>query len=514
VQPRLPVVLIVLDGFGLRKERSANAIALARTPFFDRLRAEYPYTELQASGLEVGLPPGEMGNSEVGHLNLGAGRIVYQDVTRITRAVETGDFFANTQLKSTLQSARRNTLHLAGLVSDGGVHSSLEHLQALLKAAAEFGARRVFIHAFTDGRDTPPKSALTYLRQIENLCLKFGVGEVASVTGRFFAMDRDKRWQRTQRAYQAMVRGSGQGVRMASSAEKAVAQAYERGESDEFIEPTVIGSEGKPRAIIEDDDSLIFFNFRADRMRQLTAAFMQPTFTGFSRATQLRLAQCLTMTSYDPRLELPVMFPASKLEHLLGDAIAAGGLRQLRMAESEKYAHVTYFFNGGVETACPGEERVLVPSPRDVETYDKAPLMAVDALAKEAVARIDSNKYGFILINVANADMVGHTGNLDAAISAIEGVDKALALIVRAALDKKCRVIVTADHGNCETMVDPESGEPHTAHTTNPVPFVLVDPARKTQRLQPGTLSDVAPTVLKLLDLPIPAEMTGRPLVD
>ncbi|MCC6810208.1 MAG: 2,3-bisphosphoglycerate-independent phosphoglycerate mutase [Deltaproteobacteria bacterium] len=513
-KPGGPVVLIVLDGFGVRKDRAANAIALARTPFFDRLKLDYPSTQLQASGLEVGLPAGQMGNSEVGHLNLGAGRVVYQDITRISRSIESGEMFTTPGLKAALQTARQGTLHLLGLVSDGGVHSSMDHLLALLKAAGEFGARRVFIHAFTDGRDTPPKSALTYLRQLDSACLRFGVGEIASVSGRFYAMDRDKRWPRVQRAYQALVRGEGAGIRTAGSAEKAVSAAYERGESDEFIEPTVISSEGKAKALIDDGSSVVFFNFRADRMRQLCAALTQQSFSGFLRGAAPKLGHALCMTTYDERFGLPVMFPQLKLANLLGEVVSSSGLRQLRIAESEKYAHVTYFFNGGSEAAFPGEDRVLIPSPREIETYDKAPLMALEEVTSEAIARIESGKYGFVLMNVANPDMVGHTGNLDAAISAVEAIDRALAKIVRTTLDKRGKVIVTADHGNVETMVDPETGEPHTAHTTNPVPFVLVDPARQGQRLAPGVLADVAPTVLKLLGLPIPAEMSGRALVE
>jgi 2,3-bisphosphoglycerate-independent phosphoglycerate mutase len=509
-----PVVLIVLDGFGVRRERSANAIALARTPFYDRLKTDFPYTELQASGLDVGLPAGQMGNSEVGHLNLGAGRIVYQDVTKITRAIDTGEFFNNTTLKGSLQAARQGTLHLLGLVSHGGVHSSMDHLLALLKAASEFGARRVFIHAFTDGRDTPPKSALTYLRQLESACLRFGVGEIASVTGRFYAMDRDRRWQRVQRAYQALVKGEGQGVRFATSAEKAVAAAYERGETDEFIEPTVIGDAGKPKAVIEDNDAVLFFNFRADRMRELAAALTQPNFATFPRGTTPKLAHVSSLTTYDDRLALPVLFPQGKLEQILGAVLADAGVRQLRVAETEKYPHVTYYFNGGQESAFPGEDRLLIESPKDIESYDKAPAMAIDALTEQVVQRIEGAKYGFVLINFANPDMVGHTGNLDAAISAVESVDRALQTIVRATLDKRGRLIVTADHGNVETMVDPETGEPHAAHTTNPVPFILVDSARKAARLTPGSLADVAPTVLKLLGISIPAQMSGRSLVD
>jgi len=503
-----------MDGLGNKPQRHSNAVALARTPNLDRLKNEFPTTELVASGLDVGLPAGLMGNSEVGHLNLGAGRVVYQYITKITRAIELGEFYQNEQLKMALQAGRQNALHLIGLVSDGGVHSSLEHLLALIKSASEFGVRQLYIHAFTDGRDTPPKTALTYLRQVENACLRFGTGEIASVTGRFFAMDRDQRWDRVAKAYQALLKGEGAGVLTASSAEKAVSAAYARGETDEFIQPTVIGSEGKAKAVLKDGDSVIFFNFRGDRARELTRAIADPRFAAFPRPVVAKLEHFVCLTQYDETLTLPVMFPPERMKNLLGQVISRAGLKQLRIAETEKYAHVTYFFNGGEERASIGEDRVLIPSPREVETYDKMPEMSLPKVAEKCAELVRTGDYSFVLVNFANADMVGHTGNLDAAIRAVEEVDRALGVIVQSTLEKRGRLLITADHGNCETMVDPETGEPHTAHTTNPVPCILVDPALKSARLRRGTLADVAPTLLQLMELDVPKEMLGRSLLE
>jgi 2,3-bisphosphoglycerate-independent phosphoglycerate mutase len=390
----------------------------------------------------------------------------------------------------------------------------MDHLFALIRAASEFGVRQVYVHVFTDGRDTPPKSALGYLRQLESTCTRYGTGEIASVTGRFYAMDRDKRWDRVARAYQALVKGTGQGVLQATSAEKAINAAYDRGESDEFIQPTVIASEGRPKGLIKDGDAVIFFNFRADRAREISRALTQESFDGFARGSMPKLAQFVTMTQYEESLGLKSMFPPQAMTHLLGEVISDAGYKQLRIAETEKYAHVTYFFNGGNERAFAGEDRLLIPSPREVQTYDEKPEMALAEVTRQCVGRIESGEYAFVLCNFANPDMLGHTGKLDAAIAAIEEVDRSLGAIVDATLNKRGRVLITADHGNCETMVDPETGEPHTAHTTNPVPFIVVDPARKNARVSPGTLSDVAPTVLHLMGLPVPQEMTGKNLID
>jgi 2,3-bisphosphoglycerate-independent phosphoglycerate mutase len=510
-----PTVLIVLDGFGIRATRTANAIALARTPHLDRLRGDFPTSELQASGIDVGLPPGQMGNSEVGHLNMGAGRVVYQDITRISRAIEDGSFAANTELKTVLHLGRERALHLVGLLSDGGVHSSLDHLRGLIKTAAESSVRQLYIHAFTDGRDTPPKSALAFVRQVEQMCTQYGAGEIATVTGRFYGMDRDKRWDRVQRAYQVLTVGSGNGVLSAPSAELAVSMAYERGESDEFIQPTAIGDAGSPRAVIQEGDGVMFFNFRADRARELSRALTADIFTEFARPAKWpKPGRFLCMTQYDESLPLPVMFPPQHPRETLGEVLSRAGVKQLRAAETEKYAHVTYFFNGGEERAFPGEERLLVPSPREVATYDLKPVMSLPELTRQVVEKIRTDDYGFVLVNFANPDMVGHTGHLNAAIEAIEEVDRAIGEIVAAAQEKKGRVIITADHGNCETMVDPDTGEPHTAHTTNPVPLIVADAAHRHAHLRNGALCDVAPTILKLMQIAPPPEMTGKSLLE
>ena len=509
-----PTLLIVLDGFGIRATRTANSIALARTPNLDRLRNDFPVSELQASGIEVGLPAGQMGNSEVGHLNMGAGRVVYQDITRITRAVEDGSFAANTELKTVLHLGRERALHLMGLLSDGGVHSSLDHLRGFIKTAAESSVRQLYIHAFTDGRDTPPKSALAFVRQLEQMCTQYGAGEIASVTGRFYAMDRDKRWDRVQRAYQVLTVGQGNGVFSAPSAELAVGMAYERGESDEFIQPTSIGDTGSPRAVIQDGDGVIFFNFRADRAREITRALNADIFTEFPRpANRAKPGRYLCMTQYDENFALPVMFPPHHPRETLGEVLSRAGVKQLRAAETEKYAHVTYFFNGGEERAFPGEERLLVPSPREVATYDLKPVMSLPELTRQVAEKMRANDYGFVLVNFANPDMVGHTGNLNAAIEAIEEVDRGIGELWAVAQELKGRLVITADHGNCETMVDPETGEPHTAHTNNPVPLIVADPQHRYAHLKNGALCDVAPTILKLMQIAPPPEMTGTPLL-
>jgi 2,3-bisphosphoglycerate-independent phosphoglycerate mutase len=500
-----PTVLIVIDGLGVRRERHANAFALARTPTLDRLRVDFPSTELAASGLDVGLPPGRTGNSEVGHLNLGAGRVVYDEPVRISRAIDDGGFFSNPDLKGMLQTARQSALHLVGLVSDGGVHSSLEHLAAFIRAAADFSVTQVYIHALTDGRDTPPKSALSALRHIEQLCTRYGTGEVASVCGRFYGMDRDRRWERTTRAYHLLTKGAGIA---ATSAEQAVLSAYERGETDEFIQPTFVSSDDKARGIVNDGDALAFFNFRADRMHQLVAAFALPDFREFVRQPLAHPGRMLSLTTYDERWPMPAMFTPQQIEQTLGAVLAEVGCSQLRIAEAEKFAHVGYFFNGGSEAVFPGEERVLIPSARELQ-----PQMALDEVTRATTEAIAAGAHDFILVNLANPDMIGHAGDLDAAITAVEAVDGSVGAIVQATLAKKGRVIVTSDHGNCELMVDADTGEPHTSHTLSPVPLIVVDPAVRKQKLRPGALSDVAPTVLALMDLPAPQTMTGRSLL-
>ncbi|HWP34797.1 MAG TPA: 2,3-bisphosphoglycerate-independent phosphoglycerate mutase [Thermodesulfobacteriota bacterium] len=523
-----PTLLVVLDGFGLRAERDHNAVALARTPVLDTLRARYPHTRLAASGLAVGLPPGQMGNSEVGHTNLGAGRVVYQDIVRISRAIEDGRFFDNPALVEAADAAvaRGRALHVLGLVSDGGVHSLLDHALAVVELAARRGVARILLHAFLDGRDTPPKSALGYLGQLEAAIASKGwPARIATVSGRYYAMDRDKRWERTERAYRAIVAAEGP---RAPSAAAAVAAAYEQGVTDEFVVPTVLtggGPAGDREATargpalpapVEDGDAVVFFNFRPDRARQLTRALVDPAFDGFARPRLPRLARFVSMTQYDAtfeRLGVRVAFPPEPIRDHLGELVSRLGRPQLRIAETEKYAHVTYFFSCGEEAPLPGEERCLVPSDRSVPTYDLKPEMSAYGITEEALARLAQRDYGLIVLNYANADMVGHTGRLEAAIAAIETIDRCLGRLVPAVLERGGRVLITADHGNAEQMLDETTGQPHTAHTTNPVPLVLVDEACRGARLEEGGLADVAPTLLDLVGVEPPAAMTGRSLL-
>ncbi|MDL1955505.1 MAG: 2,3-bisphosphoglycerate-independent phosphoglycerate mutase [Candidatus Desulfofervidus auxilii] len=506
-----PVVLIILDGWGLNPKKKGNAVALANTPVMDYLMATYPWTTLKAHGEAVGLPEGVMGNSEVGHLNLGAGRIVYQDVTRISKAIKDGNFFKNKILLEAMARAKGKKLHLLGLVSDGQVHSSLDHLYALCKLAKEKGVNQVFIHAFTDGRDTPPKSALKYIEDVEENIKNIGVGKIATVSGRYYAMDRDNRWERIKLAYEAIVLGKGF---LAKSAIEAVKNAYERGETDEFIKPTVIISDNKePIATIDDNDVVIVFNFRADRVREITRALTSKDFSYFPRQKWPFLNYFVCMTEYDIKFNLPVAFPPENLKNILGEVISQQGWKQLRIAETEKYAHVTYFFNGGKEKPFPGEERCLIPSPKEVPTYDLKPEMSAPEVTVEFIKRLKTKKYQFIVLNFANGDMVGHTGVLEAAIKACETVDKCLGEILNEIKRQNGIAFVTADHGNAEEMIDDETGQPHTAHTLNPVPFIIVkDPVPKI-KLKSGILGDVAPTILHLIGCSIPQEMTGRCLV-
>ncbi len=511
-----PLLLIIMDGWGFREEREGNAILLAGTPNLDALKANYPFTLLRASGEAVGLPEGQMGNSEVGHLNIGAGRIVYQDLTRINLAIKDGSFFKNPVLKEAFSKARESggKVHFLGLVSDGGVHSHIEHLYALLDFAKKEGlAQKAFVHAFTDGRDTPPTSGLSYIEALEAKTRELQSGKIATVSGRYYAMDRDKRWERTALAYQALVLGKGLTAPDAVSAVKA---AYERGETDEFIKPTVIIEGNRPVATIEDQDVVIFFNFRADRARQLTRALTDPNFSEFEREKFPNLAYFVCMTLYDETFELPVAFPPEHLKNIWGEVVSKAGFYQFRTAETEKYAHVTYFFNGGEEKPFPYEERKLIPSPRDVPTYDLKPEMSAYEVTAEVIKRIKTGKYQFIVMNYANGDMVGHTGVLEAAIKAVKVVDECVGKVISAWREYTggAPAIVTADHGNCEMMVDPENGEPFTAHTANPVPFYLVDDRFKKARLKEGILGDIAPTGLYLMGLEIPPEMTGKILLE
>jgi 2,3-bisphosphoglycerate-independent phosphoglycerate mutase len=505
-----PVLLVVLDGWGIRQEREANAIATAGTPNMDALVREFPSTALETSGLAVGLPEGQMGNSEVGHTNLGAGRIVYQDLVRINRAVEDGSFFSNDALLLACRRAREGggALHLMGLVSDGGVHSHVEHLAACFELARREGVARTFVHAFMDGRDTPPSSGLGYLADVEKRLRETGYGKVATVTGRYFAMDRDKRWDRVALAHAALVAGDGH---RATSGVAAMEAAYARGETDEFVKPTVVvDSDGKPVGSVRDGDAILFFNFRADRAREITRAFTQEGFHDFERKAAPRLSAYVCLTEYDKTFGLPVAFAPQDLTEIFPEIVSHAGIAQLRCAETEKYAHVTFFFNGGRETVYPGEERILVPSPRDVKTYDHKPEMSAREVTDRLVQAIGTGRHGFILVNYANPDMVGHTGILEAAEKAVRVVDECVGRLWQAARARGMAMVITADHGNCEMMTDPVTGQPHTAHTLNPVPFILADPAFKGAKLRAkGILADVAPTLLQIMGLPQPKEMKG-----
>jgi 2,3-bisphosphoglycerate-independent phosphoglycerate mutase len=503
---RPPVsLLVIFDGWGLRSERAGNAIAAAHKPVMDKLWATLAHTALEASGTAVGLPEGVMGNSEVGHLTIGAGRVVYQDVMRIRRAIETGELNRNPRLlKSMGQAAQTGrTLHLWGLLSDGSVHSHIDHLFALLAMAAQSGVADIAIHAALDGRDTPPSSAQSYIKQLEAELARLGRGRIATVSGRYYAMDRDRRWERTQRAWEAIVEGRG---RRANDARAAISSAYQAGQTDEFVEPTVIGTP-KP---VQDGDQIICFNFRADRARQLTAALALEEFNGFERPRRPRVGY-VCMTEYDRTFNLPIAFPPEDVRNTLGEVLSLNGLPNLRLAETEKYAHVTYFLNGGVEKPFPLEERILIPSLK-VATYDLEPEMRAFAIAETAEQLILGKRFPVIVMNFANPDMVGHTGKFDAAVRAVEASDAALGRVL-GALEKVSGVaLVTADHGNAEQMFDPTTGQPHTAHTTNPVPLILVDPAYRGRLREGGTLADVAPTLLGMLEIEVPHEMTGRDL--
>ena len=514
MQKITPVLLAILDGWGIGEPWEGNAIHLARTPNMDRWQASQPATTLVAHNGAVGLPEGQMGNSEVGHLNIGAGRIVYQDFTRINRAIETGDFFKNEALTGIFARAagQGTAVHLLGLVSDGGVHSHIRHLVALLEMAKKIGLAKVYLHAFMDGRDTPPRSGAGYLAELDQAMARIGVGQVASVCGRYYAMDRDNRWDRVSLAWQAMVDGLGQHT--ATSASAAVAAAYERGENDEFIKPTVIMNNGQPVATINDGDSVILFNFRADRVRQMTQVFIDREFTGFSVPHRPQLADCLTFTEYEKDFALPVAFPPVSFTHILGEEVSSHGLRQLRIAETEKYAHVTYFFNGGREAPYPLEDRALLPSPREVATYDLQPEMSATAVTEELLRRLEGNPYSLVVLNFANCDMVGHSGIMAAAISAVETVDRCIGRVVERFTEIGGVVLITADHGNAEVVINKKTGGPVTAHSTNPVPLVMVGAPPGLGLRDGGTLTNIAPTILALMGLPVPAEMESASLLE
>jgi 2,3-bisphosphoglycerate-independent phosphoglycerate mutase len=518
------VVLVVLDGFGERPEKEANAVRLARTPHFDALYKKYPWTLIGASGNDVGLPEGQMGNSEVGHLNLGAGRIVYMDVVRIDKAIADGAFFDNAVLSQTIDAVKKSggTLHLMGLASPGNVHAALEHAYAVCEMAKRRGLSKVAWHAFLDGRDTPPKSAAGYLRDVAAKLKTIGVGQLASAVGRYYAMDRDKRWERLEVAWKMLTRGEG---KLVDDLAAGVEASY-RGEgteggkeiTDEFVTPLVAkGADGKPLAVVKDGDAVFFYNFRADRARQLTLALWAPDgeFPHFDRAPRPKLAAFATMTQYDAKVPVPVAYPPQSFEMILSEVLSKNGLTQLRTAETEKFPHVTYFFNGGVEKEWPGEERNLVPSNRSVATYDLAPEMSAVPVADVVVSALGAGTPDFILVNFANPDMVGHTGKLGPAVSAIDTIDACIGRIVEAAAKAGASVFITADHGNCETMIDPTTGQPHTAHTTNPVPFIAIGRDLVGRKLRAGgRLADVAPTILDYLGLAKPAEMDGTSLLE
>ncbi len=506
-----PVVLLILDGWGYREELANNAIASATKPCWDRLWKEYPHTLLRASESAVGLPSDQMGNSEVGHLNLGAGRVVYQEFSRVTNAVENGDFENNSTLLQGIEKAveSEKAIHILGLLSDGGVHSHESHIHAMVKMAIKQGAQRIYLHAFLDGRDTSPKSASAAIQAMENVFEEAGGGQFASVIGRYFAMDRDHRWQRIEAAY-AMI-SHGESEYTAVSASEAVEKAYLRGESDEFVQATCIRSAGKPEIEIQDGDVVFFMNFRSDRARQITRPFIDKAFDNFDVGRRIALGDFITLTEYSADFDVPVAFPPERLANVFGEYIANLGMRQLRIAETEKYAHVTFFLNGGIEKPFIGEDRILVRSP-DVATYDLQPQMSAFELTEKLISALEMKKYDVVICNFANPDMVGHTGNFAATVAAIEVVDKCLEQIVSCVRELDGELLITADHGNAELMRNEEAGQAHTAHTTNPVPFIYV--GRDADLNNSGTLSDVTPTMLYLLGVEQPHEMSGHSLIE
>jgi 2,3-bisphosphoglycerate-independent phosphoglycerate mutase len=513
-RPR-PFVLCVIDGWGVSDRADGNAVALAHAPNMAAWATTYPYTTLAASELAVGLPEGQMGNSEVGHLNIGAGFVVYQDSTRISEAIRDKSFFQNQVLLSAFDHARRNSsqIHLMGLLGPGGVHAYSEHLYALLELAKQQNASQIFMHTFLDGRDTPPQSALPFMQELLSVIERLGVGQVATVSGRYYAMDRDKRWDRTAKAYRVLVHAEGE---TAADPIAAIQQSYDKSVTDEFVLPTVIVRDGQPVATVRDNDAVIFFNFRTDRPRQMTKAFTLPDFDGFDRGQQLSNLLFVTMTEYEAGLPVQVAFPPQNVEEPLAKVISDAGLSQFHTAETEKYAHVTFFINGGREEPFPGEERRLVASPK-VATYDLQPEMSAPGVTDSVIEAIQSGKYDVIVMNYANPDMVGHTGVLPAAIISVEVVDQCLGRIAEALLAHGGGMLITCDHGNVEQMVDPITGAPHTAHTTNPVPCVIIVPEdsdlRHVALRSGGKLADVAPTVIDLLGLHKPAAMTGESLL-
>lgn len=507
-----PTVLMILDGYGLNDKIEGNAVKLANTPVMDKLMAEYPFVEGQASGMAVGLPDGQMGNSEVGHLNMGAGRIVYQELTRITKEIEEGTFFENEELVKAMENAKKNdsALHIFGLLSDGGVHSHITHIFGTIEMAKKFGLKKVYIHPFLDGRDTPPESAADFMQQLVDKMAEIGVGEVATISGRYWAMDRDNNWDREEKAYLAMTKG--EGVKETDPVE-AVKNSYANGKTDEFMLPTVIEKDGTPVATIKDGDSIIFCNFRPDRARQITRAFCADDFNGFDREKKLDVVM-VCFTEYDVTIPNKlVAFKKVEVKNTFGEYLAANHLKQARIAETEKYAHVTFFFNGGVEEPNEGEDRILVDSPKYVPTYDKKPRMSAYTVCDEVCKAITSRKYDVIITNFANPDMVGHTGVVDAAVKAIEVIDECVGEVVEFIKEVDGQLFICADHGNAEQLIDYETGEPYTAHTTNPVPFILVNADPKYGLREGGVLADIVPTLIELMGMKQPEEMTGKSLL-
>ncbi|GAA5187158.1 2,3-bisphosphoglycerate-independent phosphoglycerate mutase [Ferrimonas gelatinilytica] len=501
-----PLALLILDGWGAREATPDNAIAAAHTPNLDRLFAESASGLISASGLDVGLPEGQMGNSEVGHINIGAGRVVYQELTRIGKAIDDGEFNHNPALVEAIEAAKAKdgAVHIMGLLSPGGVHSHEDHIEAMIRLAADRGVERLYLHAFLDGRDTPPRSAEASLSRFSELFAKLGRGKIATLVGRYYAMDRDQRWERVEKAYRLLT--GGQGEQQATDAVTGLEAAYGRDENDEFVAPTVIGD----AVPMQDGDALIFMNFRADRARQLTRAFVDDSFDGFQRQVRPRLCGMVMLTQYAANIETACAFPPTDLVNTLGETLSRAGKRQLRISETEKYAHVTFFFNGGVETPFDGEDRCLIDSPK-VATYDLAPAMSSEALTDQLVAAIEAGQHDVIICNYPNGDMVGHTGDFDAAVKACEAVDRCIGRVITALQKVGGECLITADHGNAEQMKDARTGQAHTAHTSEPVPLIYV--GRPGEIRSGGTLSDIAPTILTLMEMPVPEEMTGRPLV-
>ncbi len=506
-----PMVLMILDGYGLSDKTEGNAIAMANTPVMDNLMATCPYVRGNASGLAVGLPDGQMGNSEVGHLNMGAGRIVYQDLTRITKSIEDGDFFENPELIRAMENAKKNntSLHMWGLLSDGGVHSHNTHVYALLEMAKKYGLKKVYVHCFLDGRDTPPDSGRGYVQELTDKMQEIGVGEIGVVSGRYYAMDRDNRWDRIEKAYRALAYGEGE---TASSGVEAVEQSYAKGVTDEFVVPTVVQKDGKPVCTVQDGDSVIFFNFRPDRAREITRTFCCDDFDKFDRGPRRKVTY-VCFTDYDVTIpNKTVAFPKVTVENTFGEYLAAHDMTQVRIAETEKYAHVTFFFNGGVEAPNPGEDRILVNSPK-VATYDLQPEMSAPEVCEKDVEAITSGKYDVVITNFANPDMVGHTGVIPAAVKAIETVDECVRKVVEAVKSVDGKLFICADHGNAEQMIDYTTGEPFTAHTTNQVPFILVNCGEGVGLREGGRLADIVPTMIELMGMEQPKEMTGESLL-